>query len=180
MKKVFIDGGARIGESLNILINNRNDLDNAIIIFYECNPKHINTLQNIINKDKHRIIIEQKALWNKNEQKNFYFSEDIWGDLGCTLKPEKKEKLDLKNPISVECVDINDVIESIDNDYYIILKLDIEGAEYEVLERLLETGNIKRINELYVEFHDNFFGKDSATLKEKISKYNIKCDFNWG
>lgn len=178
-KRVVIDGGARIGEAFDILINKRRDLDDATILLYECNPKHIQTLEKITETDKRDIRVFQNALWNKNEFRSFYFSEDQWGDLGCTLKSEKKEKLDREHPINVMCVDINDIIDYINKDKYIILKLDIEGAEYEVLERLIETGNIERINELYVEFYDSFFNKDSTELKEKLKKYSIECHFDW-
>ncbi|MBI2318407.1 MAG: FkbM family methyltransferase, partial [Betaproteobacteria bacterium] len=34
-----------------------------------------------------------------------------------------------------------------------VLKLDIEGAEYEVLERLCASGEVRRIGQLLVEFH---------------------------
>jgi hypothetical protein len=33
------------------------------------------------------------------------------------------------------------------------LKLDIEGAEYDILEKMVADGTIKRIDELFIEFH---------------------------
>lgn len=34
-----------------------------------------------------------------------------------------------------------------------ILKLDVEGGEYDILERLVETGKVKDISKLYIEWH---------------------------
>lgn len=36
---------------------------------------------------------------------------------------------------------------------YVALKIDVEGAEYEILEHLVANGAMKCVDELYVEFH---------------------------
>ncbi|XP_022098399.1 uncharacterized protein LOC110983450 [Acanthaster planci] len=38
---------------------------------------------------------------------------------------------------------------------YIILKLDVEGAEFNVLQRMLQTGALKYIDKLYGEYHNS-------------------------
>lgn len=56
--------------------------------------------------------------------------------------------------ITTPCVDLARVISELSGQYEeIVLKLDVEGAEYDILERLLETGEIDRISKLYCEFH---------------------------
>lgn len=56
--------------------------------------------------------------------------------------------------ISVPCIDLDAFIRdnTIPSDY-VVLKLDIEGAEYDVLEKLMRTGVVNRIDELFAEFH---------------------------
>jgi FkbM family methyltransferase len=179
MKYIYIDGGARIGESIEILLDPRPELLGCDSYMFECNPNHIETLNHLkINDKKYNFIVKQEALWNENCEKDFFISNDVWGDLGCTLKPEKRESLDRDNPIKVKCIDFSQFLEKFD-DCYIIVKLDVEGAEYEILEHLIKTGTINKINELYVEFHDNFFNTSSNNIKEKLNSLNIKCDFNW-
>jgi FkbM family methyltransferase len=46
-------------------------------------------------------------------------------------------------------------------DDYVVMKLDIEGGEYRVLRHLLNKHVAKRIDLLYVEFHDRFFPDES-------------------
>ncbi len=46
------------------------------------------------------------------------------------------------------------------------MKLNIEGGEYELLERLLEAGLINIINHIQIQFHD--VGSESASRMEKI------------
>jgi hypothetical protein len=44
-------------------------------------------------------------------------------------------------------------MDSFSKEDYIVLKVDIEGAEYEVLEKMFEDGSIEYIDELYIEWH---------------------------
>ena len=52
------------------------------------------------------------------------------------------------------CVDLADYIaQSFLPEDYVIVKLDVEGAEYDILHHLIQTGALYRIKELYVEYH---------------------------
>ncbi len=56
--------------------------------------------------------------------------------------------------IEVECVDLADLVRDLSEIYQrIILKLDVEGAEYDILERLLNEGLLDRVTHIYAEFH---------------------------
>jgi len=39
-------------------------------------------------------------------------------------------------------------------DDFVFVKFDIEGAEYDVLDKMLKDGTIEMIDRLYVEFHN--------------------------
>lgn len=53
-----------------------------------------------------------------------------------------------------------------DDNMYVVVKLDIEGAEYEVMQELIDSTAGWTINHLYVEFHGRRF-KEDMTAKEK-------------
>lgn len=56
--------------------------------------------------------------------------------------------------IEVSCVDIAELVRKAATQYQkIVLKLDIEGAEYDVLEKLLQEDLIKHLTIIYAEFH---------------------------
>ncbi len=66
------------------------------------------------------------------------------------------------------CIDLAKcLLEDFAEDDYVILKLDIEGAEYEVLDRMIDTKALSRVRELYVEFH--WWGR--ASLRKRIESY---------
>ena len=55
----------------------------------------------------------------------------------------------------IDCVDLSKwIFENLSKDNYNVLKLDIEGAEYKVVDHLLKTGASEYIDEWLVEFTD--------------------------
>lgn len=46
---------------------------------------------------------------------------------------------------------------------FIVVKMDIEGAEYAVLRKMINDRSLEYINDLYVEFHSH---KDSNAIHE--------------
>jgi FkbM family methyltransferase len=59
---------------------------------------------------------------------------------------------------------------------YIVVSLDIEGAEYDVLNKMLMDNTIQYIDDLAVECHSDIGGKSENDFKEllkKINKLNI-------
>lgn len=180
MKKIFIDGGARIGETVEVLLDKREDLKGCDVYLFECNSNHFNTLTELSRTNKnYNFIVKNEAIWVENKVMDFFISTDIWGDLGCTLDPTKRERLDLTNPLKVNAIDFSEFLLSFDKNDYIVVKLDIEGAEYEVIEHILNSGAINMVNELFIEWHDHFFNKSSAELKQKLSTYDIIINHNW-
>jgi FkbM family methyltransferase len=58
------------------------------------------------------------------------------------------------NGVQVELVDVVEIINQLAPEGKVeILKMDIEGAEYAVVKRLVDSGAVSRINQLLVEFH---------------------------
>jgi FkbM family methyltransferase len=175
-KKVFIDGGARVGESLQNYLSTRPDLTGCDVYLFECNSDHYDTLNELKSTTvDYNIIVKKEAIWNSEGESDFYISNDVWGDLGCTLDQSKAESLDKDNPRKVKTIEFSKFLDQFDDTDYIIVKLDIEGAEYEVIENLIETGGILKIKELYVEWHDIFYPhKSFGHLRYKLTEYADK------
>jgi FkbM family methyltransferase len=72
--------------------------------------------------------------------------------------------------IEVQCVNIARLIQRASSYYQkIILKLDIEGAEYEVLEKLIEQKLVKNITTIYAEFHWHKCGFSQVRHEQLLS-----------
>jgi len=180
MKKIFIDGGARVGETIDVLLDKRDDLKGCDVYLFECNSDHNDVLNEIAkNNTNYNFMVREEAIWKENGEMKFYISKDRWGDLGCTLDPSKREILDLEHPRVVKTIDFSEFLFGFNDDDYLVVKLDIEGAEYEVIESIIESGAINKIDELFIEWHDHFFDKNSLLLKQKLATYNIKISNDW-
>lgn len=197
MKKIFLDCGTHYGQGLSQFIQMYNITPGWEIHTFEANPV---TYNHFLNKNTH--LIEQfnikhynKAIFNKtenitinqesppNEDNSGMGSSiiplDKWNPWGGTLRNN------FKTTSEVECIDFSKFIfDNFNKEDFIIVKLDIEGSEYDVLESLIENQSINYINALYVEFHHRFFtNSDEMLIREnKIKEYtnqtNIKL-FEW-
>jgi FkbM family methyltransferase len=73
-----------------------------------------------------------------------------------------------------ECIDVNEIISKIaqnDFDAQIYIKCDIEGSEFKVLPRLLQSPHVKLIKGLWVEWHERFWfdpNPEKSSLHQKI------------
>jgi FkbM family methyltransferase len=69
------------------------------------------------------------------------------------------------------CVDLARVIAELPEP--IILKLDAEGAEYELLEHLLATGTINRLQRILVEWHPTGQGKRRRAIEQALRREGV-------
>lgn len=80
----------------------------------------------------------------------------------------KQNNIDISNPLKVEMKCLKDITAILGHQHIAILKMDVEGAEYEVLDDLM-TSNIE-ITQIVVEFHDRFFKNGHELTKQTIEK----------
>jgi FkbM family methyltransferase len=100
----------------------------------------------------------KKGVSSKNE-KRIFFLDNVDGD-GSSIIPEKnvifgkKDKNLNCSKITIDCISVPNLVLKLSENYsHIILKLDVEGAEYDILEELIAQNIIKKITKVYVEFH---------------------------
>ncbi len=185
MRKVFIDGGAHIGESVDCFFDTFEDAKDYEYFAFEPNPA---CQKKLIEKQLERgINLEEKALWIHNEGVKFYIGRYEGGEgEGSTIMLRKVSgKVDYNNPLEVKSIDLSQwLYENVRNDDYCVLKLDIEGAEYAVLSHLMITGAIKLIDRLMGEFHSVApTGRIRSVTKETqqeviegLKKYNLHME----
>jgi FkbM family methyltransferase len=134
-----------------------------------------------------------KGCW-KNDQKNDdeYLDMMTTGSNALDLNPH----LDIGNGVvfdtvqyDVECVGIEDLLADIcdkDSEAEIYIKCDIEGSEFAVLPRIIESDYSQYIKEIYIEWHERMWfyeGNEGIVNKQKerqvytsnLKKLGIEC-----
>lgn len=170
-KKVFIDCGANLGQSIDNFINHWPDWEEYTILSFEANPNLVSEFDRF--KSIKNINFENSAVWTYDGVLDFYLSTD--GNAGSSIIKNKiTGRLD-NNPKQVKCVDLDRVIRQFSVEDFIVLKIDIEGAEYELLEHLLSKNTFELVDKLYIEFHTKKVHKtlqDNEVLLTNLKEYN--------
>lgn len=86
--------------------------------------------------------------------------------------------LDWSNKIRVECFDFSKWLsENVNEEDYVICKIDIEGAEFEVLKKCISDNTLRLIDSLDVEFHhfsNPEYTRDHNYIMSEVNRLGIK------
>lgn len=124
--------------------------------------------------EKNRLVtVELAALGGSNRTTTFGVLDDA-----------TTEFVDAGQAIEATVVDVATVFGALNEERVACLKLNIEGGEYEVLERLLETGQIDRCDALLVQFHRQPPGYDARyhAISEALARTHSRTwsyEFVW-
>jgi FkbM family methyltransferase len=156
MRKVFIDGGAHCGcsrKKFRQVYDPNNEYD---IYSFEPDPSFNQFCPDLINK----------ALWDTDGFINFY-KYRLSGASSLLKSRADRITSEKGQLIQVESIDLDKFIRyNFSVDDYIILKLDVEGAEYTILPHLLKSGTFSYIKKLYLEWHNHRVGVLDSVDKE--------------
>jgi FkbM family methyltransferase len=156
-RRVFIDCGSNTCSVLEDRINT--GLDDEYFCF-EPQPE-LGGCVDIVRSKHPGIPIQffNAAVWVHDGEARLYLATK-WGPNhrgGSTLlfgHVKNASEVDYSNPVTVRCVDFSRWIEkNFTRRDYIVVKMDVEGAEYEILERMVADRTIDYIDELIIEFH---------------------------
>lgn len=172
---IFVDGGGNNRFFLEKYLNRFPEF-NKIYVF-EPNPLFYNSY------NQSNFLLVKKAIWTSDCKMPFYLSNDE-RQVGSSLIKNKmcrvKDNFCMdfqKNSIEVDCLDFSNwVKKNIKNYYNFTLKLDIEGAEYDVLWKMIKDETIYLVKNLYVEFHKdhlNIEKEDHVRLIQELEKKGI-------
>ena len=163
MKKIYIDCGVFTGNTIDPYY------DDYVVYGFEPNPNKFDKLV----KKYEKATLYNKAVWVNDGKMGFHLTVR---NESCSLFERKDEK----EIVTVESINFNKWIkETFNEDDYIIIKMDIEGAEYTVLNDMLDNGSMKYVNEIFIEFHNRVFNPKPSRavnnlLRKRISELGIE------
>ena len=154
-KSVVLDIGANIGDVTNLI----HDKYNCNIYAYEPNIACCNYMnERFVNKNKIRI--NNCAVSNFNGKDFLYFHRNSKGNndfkyiQGATLRKDK-DNIDTNKKVEVDIINIKDLLKSFDK--INLIKIDIEGSEYNILPEIIKSR--KKIDIVLCEMHGSPAGK---------------------
>ena len=176
-KVLVIDLGANLGQAYDLLKLSFNGKNTTFHLF-EPNPNCITHLNKELAVDNSFLKIYPKAagifdgkamLFGLGANEGGLFSQ------GASIVQSHNSiaySNDEEQAQEVEVIDFNKYFQSAkDNFDGIVLKMDVEGAELDLLENLIKADLLKYVDVLYVEFHSQYRCDNFAeTVKERESR----------
>jgi len=170
----IVDAGANVGVFTEYLI--QNELSEKIIAI-ECDSKALKDLKNNFKRE-YRVEIIPKALNSTNDKITFYQSKEN-PVISSVIPPDKLKNhmagVKGNNEVIVDTVTIKDLVDKLGT--IDLLKIDIEGAEYEIIKNV-NPSLFKNINNLLIECHffeEDYLEKYSSLIK-KLSDNGYKVE----
>jgi FkbM family methyltransferase len=159
MRKVFLDLGANVGSISEEFGLEHPDYE---LIAVEPNIDLLPAIHSKSLKLCRPVSVIWGAAWINNGSINLFMSGH---DLASTVVAGKREyteygwpQIDYNAPNQVPALDLSSfLINNFTSGDHIVIKMDIEGAEYEVLEKMLKDGSVDLISELRCEWHIDRF-----------------------
>ncbi len=152
------------------------DADEYTIHSFEPNPSFKTCYQNLKN-----VVFHEEAVWILDGEVVFYLSDNPRQQGSTLIRSKATGCLKEENSIVVKCIDFSKWIKNnLEISQYIVLKMDIEGAEYEILKKMIQDNSIKYVNQLYIEFHYDKIGmlkQSHDQIIKKLAQYNLKIDY---
>lgn len=146
--------------------------DNAIIKTHNCNvfgfdptPKSINWIKSQKINDKFHFY--EFGISSKSGSIEFYLPKNPEHVSGSIIA---QKNIDIMKKVNVEMKSLKDITNELGHKHIDVLKMDIEGSEYDVIENILDSEI--SITQILIEFHDRFFENGYFKSKEVINKMN--------
>jgi len=108
----------------------------------------------------------------------------------CVAVSDKKEKINLgvfeseasifysESNFEADAIPASDIFNLINHNYIDLMKINVEGAEYKILNELIDNGNINKILNLQVQFH--LFDEDNNNQYEPLfQKLSETHELSW-
>jgi FkbM family methyltransferase len=179
---IVIDAGANVGDVTSLCART-----GATVHAFEPNPVCYRILEkrfgNLANVNTHAAgVMDKPCRLTLSTPK----AHDQFDDVDSTVAGSMMAPaLDTREVIQtdVECIDLADFIRKLPRPVT-LLKMDIEGAEIAVLNHLIDTGVIERINLTVVETHERFspeLAQATDALRDRLAESGLdqKVRLDW-
>lgn len=178
---IAIDCGANLGAITRVLA-----AGGAEVHAFEPNPDAFAVLSRAVagmgNVQLHQqAVLDRPGRLRLHLHVNYALNPERFSS-GSSLIGEKRN-VDDRAGVDVEVIDLVDFIARLDRPVK-LLKIDVEGAEYDILHALIDRGVIDRVEKVFVETHAHAIPslrETDARLRARLAETGLdgKIDLTW-
>ena len=148
---LFLDFGAHTGEQVTQACQFMD------VIAFEPDPRAFSRLTKCVDNLPlgHKTPkLRQCAVSTRNGVARLAYSDVSPEKTGGSTLASTKSEFSGENGTECETVDVLDIVKSLTSPESTILKMDIEGEEYQVLKRMMKHPHFRKLGLIFVEFHE--------------------------
>ena len=164
---IFVDLGAHKGESTRA---HEKRVDIAHAYLWECHP------MTVIEPPECTHTTIRAAAHTADEPVTLYLGNDHGSTQGTTtIKGKKTGCIDTDNPVAVHGIDLVQWLLAADDAHRepIVVKMNVEGAEYGLIPTMSDNGALSYIDELHISLHGSKVSKtdsDDENIRDLLRK----------
>jgi len=187
MKKYFFDCGTHMFQGFQEFVGKYNIDSSWECYCFEANPLTYEESKRIYEdlKSKYKITHLNNPVSNQDGSVNIMCSKvKSWGhqvEIGIFTdqasnileKPQEWWNGEYEEH-EVKSIDFSSLLKrTVSKEDFVIVKMDIEGSEFDVLDKIIKDRNMNLIDEIYVEFHERHFDNQNYYKKKKEEYISI-------
>ena len=111
-------------------------------------------------KNNSKVFVHPVGVGSKTEDITIYIPK---GKDEATMHPGD---IEVAKEEQIKVIDIVEVFKAVEADHIDLMKLNIEGAEFDLLERMIKKGLHKKVTDIQIQFHK--IADDSEERRDKI------------
>jgi FkbM family methyltransferase len=180
MKNIFLDCGTNICQGLLYFYNN-GIIDNTYEIHtFEPNGERCKVkerVDKIVEQTSLNITIYNSAVWIEDGYVSFNqeYGVSHTGEIDLAGVMSSIDGVGIftpgfKDKTTVPSINFSKFVSELPEDANIMCKMDIEGAEFQVLRHMIKEGTITKIKKMYVEFHERYVPAESLETERELIK----------
>lgn len=155
--KIFIDCGYYIGKALDYYAPLMDDT----WLVYVFEPNENLDVEESLKRFPFQIIWVRKAVWTEDGEVDFR----LQGRVDASHIDSIRHSVD--PVVTVPCIDFSKFLKELP-EATIVCSMDIEGAEFPVLRKMLDEGTAQRISVLDIEFHHRLLENPDSNLASSL------------
>lgn len=158
---VYIECGTHNGNTLRRFLKSGRHVDK--VFSFECNPHFFDSWSDLEKMPNVQII--RKGVWTKEGTLDLFVGGPSF--MGSTFLKKKSASIDYSKPVTVPTIDFSAWLkENVTKEDYVILRMNVEGAEYPILDKMIRDKTIELIDEAVIGFHRNRFSEDETAARD--------------
>lgn len=172
MRYIYIDLGCHDGQTVGkFLMNATKPFE---VYAFDPNPRFADDWKAVQDKyPDNKIHFSNKVALDKDGEVMYTLRPDGY-DLGSSVVEHKKDYGDGEMK-SVPAFDFSNWLRQFENDY-VMIKFNVEGAEFKIINKMIEDGTNKIVDYAFIEWHD---GRKMPNFKVDKQWYLDNLGFAW-